>query len=121
MLTVYGELDFETIPADAVLRRYAVRLDGLSTLCLLVFSTPEHLIPNSLYAKEFFERSSELNLLEKAPKPYLTGKMLLDLGMTPGKEMGVVIQESFELQLNGEIKNANEALEFAKNKLAISI
>ena len=47
--------------------------------------------------------------------------MLLDLGMTPGKEMGKVIQESFELQLNGEIKNANEALEFAKNKLAISI
>ena len=121
MLTVYGELDFETIPADAVLRRYAVRLDGLSTLCSLLFSTPEHLVFNPLYAKEFFERSSELNLLEEAPKPYLTGKMLLDLGMTPGKEMGVVIQESFELQLNGEIKNANEALEFAKNKLAISI
>ena len=121
ILTVYGELDFETIPADAVLRRYAVRLDGLSTLCSLLFSTPEHLVFNPLYAKEFFERSSELNLLEKAPKPYLTGKMLLDLGMTPGKEMGVVIQESFELQLNGEIKNANEALEFAKNKLAISI
>lgn len=121
ILTVYGELDFETIPADAFLRRYAVRLDGLSTLCSLLFSTPEHLIPNPLYAKEFFERSSELNLLEEAPKPYLTGKMLLDLGMTPGKEMGVVIQESFELQLNGEIKNANEALEFAKNKLAISI
>ena len=40
--------------------------------------------------------------------------MLMDMGMKPGKEMGTVIKKSFELQLDGEIKNISDALAWAK-------
>ena len=36
------------------------------------------------------------------------------MGVKPGKEMGVIIKRSFELQLDGEIKNISDALAWAK-------
>ena len=57
-------------------------------------------------------------MIEEAPQPYLTGKMLMDLGVKPGKQMGEVIKASFELQLDGEIKNADEAVAWAKSRLS---
>ena len=51
--------------------------------------------------------------------PYLMGKMLMDMGMKPGKQMGEIIKQSFELQLDGEIKNAEEAIAWAKLTLHI--
>ncbi len=66
------------------------------------------------FADRLWHVAVEYNLLESAPQPYLTGKMLMDLGVTPGKQMGEIIKKSFELQLDGEIKNADEALAWAK-------
>jgi tRNA nucleotidyltransferase (CCA-adding enzyme) len=65
-----------------------------------------------LYAK-----AADLDLLETAPQPYLMGKMLMDLGVKPGKQMGEIIKESFELQLDGKIKNVKEAVEWARTRL----
>ena len=73
------------------------------------------------YQVKFFQEAKNLNLLEKAPKPFLTGKMLLELGVTPGKEMGILIQESFDLQLDGLISSSEEAISFAKKRISTSI
>ena len=43
------------------------------------------------------------------------GKMLMDLGIKPGKLMGEIIKQSFELQLDGKITNAEEAIVWARN------
>ena len=51
------------------------------------------------------ERSQELNVLSSAPKPWLTGKFLISAGMKPGKAMGELIKESFEIQLEGGFEN----------------
>ena len=42
------------------------------------------------------------------------GKKLMELGMKPGKRMGEIIKESFELQLDGKIASAEEAAEWAR-------
>lgn len=63
------------------------------------------------------EQSRHLDVLAHKPKPFLTGRFLLSLGMKPGPEMGQLIQESFELQLDGQLPNAVAAEEWAKLKL----
>lgn len=114
LLTCYGGLDFETVPSAPELRRLSVRLGGLKLLCLLVKSTPESLFRNPAFADALAASAHEIGVYDDAPQPYLTGKMLMDMGMKPGKEMGTVIKKSFELQLEGEIKNISDALAWAK-------
>ncbi len=121
ILSVCCELDFKTVPSAPQMRRYAVRLGGLSLLVMLIYSLPSELLKSSEYQVKFFQEAKNLNLLEKAPKPFLTGKMLLELGVTPGKEMGILIQESFDLQLDGLISSSEEAISFAKKRISTSI
>jgi len=39
------------------------------------------------------------------------------LGFKPGKQMGETIKQSFELQLDGKIRNVDEAIEWVKSRL----
>ena len=115
LLSAYSNLETsieEDIPS---LRRLAVKLGGLKLLCLLVKITPQEFFNDANFADKLWAVANENDLLEAAPQPYLTGKMLMDLGVKPGKQMGEIIKKSFELQLDGKIANAEEALEWAKN------
>ena len=101
------------------LRRLAVKLGGLKLLGLLVKSTPREFYAGSTadgecFADKFWNASNGLDLIEEAPQPYLMGKMLMDMGVKPGKQMGEIIKKSFELQLDGKIKNAEEAVAWAR-------
>ena len=103
------------IPA---MRRLAVKLNGLRPLCMLVQSVPGRYYHSADFAKDLWKVASEYDLLEAAPQAYLTGKMLMDLGVKPGKQMGEIIKQSFELQLDGEIKNADEAVAWARSAIS---
>ena len=101
------------------LRRLAVKLGGLKLLCLLVQCAPrEFFAADCDFSEKLWRAAAEYDLLEAAPQPYLTGKMLMDLGVKPGKQMGDIIKASFELQLDGKIKNAEDALAWAKEIIA---
>jgi len=63
------------------------------------------------------EQSRHLNVLQQKPKPFLTGQYLLSLGMKPGPEMGELIRESFELQLEGELADVDAAEMWARKKV----
>ncbi len=117
ILKCYSELNFETVPAAPALRRLAVRLDGLKLLALLIKSTPVELFKSPTFAEDFWNAAEQLCLLNAAPQAFLTGKMLMDLGVKPGKQMGEIIKKSFELQLDGEITGADDALRWAKSML----
>ena len=113
VLNAFQNLD-KNIAGDApALRRLAVNLGGLKLFCLLVKSSTQ-----DAFANELWNSASKLNLLENAPEPYLTGKMLMDLGVKPGKQMGEIIKQSFELQLDGKIANAEDALAWARENLS---
>ena len=119
LLKAYQELDTAIVNDAPSLRRLAVKLGGLKLLALLVKCTPREFYAGSVadgecFADKLWNAASELDLIEEAPQPYLTGKMLMDLGVKPGKQMGEVIKASFELQLDGKIKNAEEAIAWAR-------
>lgn len=106
----------------SAIRRLALRVDIEK---LVRVATADHFgrtTPDAL-AREFpagewlLEQSKNLNVLENKPKPFLTGKFLVSLGMKPGPEMGKLITESFELQLEGEIENVIEAERWARTQL----
>ena len=102
----------------------AVKLGGLKLLCLLVKATPRKYYAAAgapEFPEQLWQAAASLDLLNAAPQPFLMGKMLMDLGFKPGKQMGETIKQSFELQLDGKIKNAEEAIAWAKNNSELGI
>ena len=118
LLKAFREIAPAIVDDAPALRRLAVKLGGLKLLCLLVQCAPcEFFAADRDFAKKLWQAAAEYDLLEAAPQPCLTGKMLMDLGVKPGKQMGDIIKASFELQLDGKIKNADDALAWAKTAL----
>ena len=110
VLDALQNLDAHIVSDIPALRRLAVKLGGLKLLCLLVLCIPGR----ESFGSDIWNVASEYGLLEAAPQPFLTGKMLMDLGFKPGKEMGEIIKQSFELQLDGKIADAESAIAWAK-------
>lgn len=107
-----------SIPTDAEIRRLSVELSGLRLYIAFLQSNPMYAAESrTAFAQNFKARAEELGVYEKAPAAYLTGKMLIDLGVKPGKEMGELIKKSFELQLDGEITDADTAIVWARGQL----
>ena len=110
VLDALQNLDPRIVNDIPALRRLAVKLGGLKLLCLLVKSIPG----KETFGADIWKAAGDYDLLEAAPQPFLTGKMLMDLGFKPGKEMGEIIKQSFELQLDGKIGDAESAIAWAK-------
>ena len=123
LLKSYSGLEFAIVNDAPSLRRLAVKHDGLKLLCLLVKATPRKFYVSAgdaEFPEKLWQAAASLDLLESAPQPYLMGKMLMEMGIKPGKQMGEVIKQSFELQLDGKIKNVDDAIVWAKERLADS-
>ncbi|MEO7423735.1 MAG: HD domain-containing protein [Fibrobacteria bacterium] len=106
----------------SAIRRLALRVDIEKLVRVARADHFGRTTPDAL-AREFpagewlLEQSRLLNVLDAKPKPYLTGKYLLSLGMKPGPEVGRLIAESFELQLEGELATIAEAEAWARARL----
>ena len=66
----------------------------------------------------FVERARELGVQHEAPAPLLLGRHLLGLGIAPGPQMGVILRQVYERQLDGRITSVDEGLEAAREILA---
>ena len=51
----------------------------------------------------FLERARRLGVEHQPPTPLLLGRHLIDLGVAPGPEMGVLLKQIYERQLDGEV------------------
>jgi tRNA nucleotidyltransferase (CCA-adding enzyme) len=65
----------------------------------------------------FLERARELGVDRSPPKPLLLGRHLLELGMKPGPEMGALLKQIYERQLDGEITSTEAAITLASQIL----
>lgn len=107
----------------SAIRRLALRVDIEKLVRVARADHFGRTTPDAL-AREFpagewlLEQSRLLNVLDERPKPFLTGKYLLSLGMKPGPDMGKLIAESFELQLEGELSDAGAAQAWARARLS---
>ncbi len=63
------------------------------------------------------ERARKLEVEHHAPAPLVMGRHLLDMGVQPGPEMGTLLNECYEAQLDGLITSLDEGLAYAKRQL----
>lgn len=66
----------------------------------------------------FIEKARSLNVESEAPKPILMGRHLLELGIQPSPQFKQILNEVFEMQLDGKIGDLEEAMIAAKNLIA---
>jgi tRNA nucleotidyltransferase (CCA-adding enzyme) len=67
----------------------------------------------------FLERARALGVEHEAPKPLLLGRHLLALGLEPGPQIGVILRQVYERQLDGEITTTEQALAVANDILRL--
>jgi tRNA nucleotidyltransferase (CCA-adding enzyme) len=65
----------------------------------------------------FLERARRLGVEHGAPKPLLLGRHLLALGLKPGPEIGVILRQVYERQLDGEVTSIEQGLALAGKML----
>lgn len=62
----------------------------------------------------FIDRVRALGVEEKPPRPILLGRHLLEMGMTPGPEVGRIVRAIYEMQLDGTIADLEGARRAAR-------
>ena len=62
----------------------------------------------------FLGRARALGVEHEAPAPLLLGRHLLQMGLSPGPEIGRILRAIYERQLDGEITSLDDALNAAR-------
>ena len=62
----------------------------------------------------FIEKVRELDVENEPPKPILMGRHLIDMGLKPSRKFGEILNAVYERQLDGQIKDLEEAINAAK-------
>jgi tRNA nucleotidyltransferase (CCA-adding enzyme) len=65
----------------------------------------------------FINRARELDVERQPPEPILMGRHLLELGVEPGPRMGDITRAIYEMQLDGRVKDLDEAIVAAKQMI----
>ena len=65
----------------------------------------------------FLERARSLGVQHRPPEPILLGRHLLALGLRPGPRIGEILKAVYELQMDGKVRDLDEAVEAAKRLL----
>ncbi|MDF0651547.1 MAG: HD domain-containing protein [Nitrospira sp.] len=63
-------------------------------------------------------RAQQLAVDRRAPLPLVMGRHLLELGVQPGPDMGRLLNDCYEAQLDGEFRTLEEALTYIKHRLS---
>ena len=101
--------------SDRSVRRLAKRLEPATIEELIVLITADQFgrpprpqaISESVRALQ--ARAADLQVQSSAPKPILLGRHLIELGMQPGREFGVIIEAAFDAQLEGKFFDLPQA------------
>ncbi len=101
---------------DRSVRRLARRLEPENIHGLSLVITADHfgrppkprIVPESL--TELQARAAALQVQAAAPKPVLMGRHLIELGLAPGKEFGVLLDAAYDAQLEGKFFDRHQAL-----------
>ena len=65
----------------------------------------------------FLERARSLGVEHAAPAPLLLGRHLLDLGVPPGPQMGVILKAVYERQLDGDVRTLEDGIAMARRMI----
>jgi tRNA nucleotidyltransferase (CCA-adding enzyme) len=101
---------------DRTIRRLAKRLEPATIAELLVVITADQ-FGRPPRAQEISEnvltlqnRAAELQVQVCAPVPILLGRHLIEMGMKPGPDFGVILDAAYDAQLEGQFFDFPQAL-----------
>ena len=63
------------------------------------------------------QKAEELSVQDQAPKPIMLGRHLIELGLQPGPQMGIILKDAFEAQLDGEFGDVETGMEWLLKKI----
>jgi tRNA nucleotidyltransferase (CCA-adding enzyme) len=66
------------------------------------------------------ERARRLEVEDHAPTPIVMGRHLIDMGVQPGPDMGKLLEQCYEAQLDGLFSTLDEGLAYARHTLSSS-
>ena len=76
--------------------------------------------PNNFPAGEWLlDQAHRLSVQDKPPQPFLKGRHLIEMGIKPGPEIGKLLKQAFDVQINGEIRSLNEAMKWVESSYLI--
>ncbi|MDQ6994846.1 MAG: HD domain-containing protein [Mariprofundaceae bacterium] len=105
-------------PSARAVRRLAHRLEPASIelweMLVEADASGRHPSPACRPALTWLNKAQQLNTHEQKVSPLMTGKILLNLGFSPGKQMGKMIQQAYEAQLDGAFDDEDSAREWLK-------
>ena len=62
----------------------------------------------------------DLGIEHRPPDPLLLGRHVLALGVRPGPQVGEILRQVYEKQLDGEVRTTEEAIDLARTLLELS-
>ena len=108
--------------SDRMVRRLSKRLEpeSIPSLCTLMTADAMGRPPLKPDVPEYIgklrEKAAELEVLAEAPTPFLRGNDLIELGFPPGRQIGTLLHQAYELQLEGEIQDHMSALHWLRQQ-----
>jgi tRNA nucleotidyltransferase (CCA-adding enzyme) len=66
------------------------------------------------------DRARKVHVETQAPAPMIMGRHLLELGVQPGPEIGRLLDDCYEAQLDGLFSTLEEGLTYARSQLTLS-
>ena len=108
-------------PSPKAVRRLANRIAPASIEALARVVEADHSgrppLPKGNPLQVWVDKAHALNVFSDKPKPVLMGRHLMDLGVKPGKPMGVLLNRAFEAQLDGVFDNLEDAQQWARDHM----
>lgn len=105
-------------PTPRAVRRLAVRLEPADIVLWEALveadASGRPPMPVSRPALAWLSMAEDLHASRERPKPLVTGHMLIDLGLEPGKAMGELLRQAYEAQLDGAIDGEAQARDWAR-------
>ncbi len=106
---------------DAAIRRLALkvplrRLALLTRADLMGRSDPLPTTVEDEAVDWLMARAESLRLMDEAPRPLLLGRHLIAMGFAPGKQLGTMLAEAFEAQLEGAFDDEAGAVRWAAER-----
>ena len=102
----------------STLRKFLARedIDGLIAIGIADCMGTEGNSDFILEWKGFIDnKREEFRQLELLPKPFISGRDLIELGMSPGPNFKKILGEVFDKQLEGELTSKEDAIHYVKS------
>ena len=109
---------YEARAGDSAVRRLALRVGRIDRLVRVAradqMGRPPVVFDGFPAGDWLLARSRALDVERAAPTPIILGRHLLDLGLTPGPRIGVILKACYEAQIDGAYSTLEAGIEYAK-------